>query len=176
MELELKDCMHVWFLKIWSSYGIWKHKPWLYKNVDWFWRIEPWFWGISFILFVYPCNIMCLYVFGTQIMSWAPWTSKLNSKNSSGISRKFDVRSSGETAAQVWISCSRHFLQKVWCPLERPSARVSECTLERKFGIASTFAGLLGPLERGSPRSSGDPVFWNYGKALCVSFSVPFHF
>ena len=43
--------------------------------------------------------------------------------------------------------------------VERPSARAPEFAIERKFNITSTFAGLKGLLEQGSPRSSGDPVF-----------------
>ena len=43
--------------------------------------------------------------------------------------------------------------------VERPSARAPECTIEREFDISSTFAGHKGPLERGSPCSSGVPVY-----------------
>ena len=63
------------------------------------------------------------------------------------IFANMDVRSSGEVHAQA----GSH--------VERPSARAPESTIEHKFDITSTFAGLKGPLERGSPRSSGDHVF-----------------
>ena len=43
--------------------------------------------------------------------------------------------------------------------VDRPSARAAELTPERDFDVTSIFAGLKGPFERGSPRSSGDPVF-----------------
>ena len=59
--------------------------------------------------------------------------------------------------------------------VDRHSASAAEFTLEHEFDITSTLAGLLGPLERGSPRSSGDPIFWNFENAFCVLFSVLFH-
>ena len=43
--------------------------------------------------------------------------------------------------------------------VDRPSVRAAEFALEHDFDVTSTFAGPKGPLERGSPRSSRDPVF-----------------
>ncbi|KAF5956683.1 hypothetical protein HYC85_003908 [Camellia sinensis] len=62
------------------------------------------------------------------------------------LKHDMDVRSSGEVHARA----GSH--------VERPSSRALECTIERKFDIPSTFAGLMGPLERGNMdvRSSGE--------------------
>ena len=60
--------------------------------------------------------------------------------------------------------------------VDRPSTRALYLTLERIFHATSTFAGLKGPLERGSPRSSRDSIFWKFENAFYVLFSVPFHF
>ena len=75
-----------------------------------------------------------------------------------------DVRSSGE----IYARAGSHVV--------RLPARVSEFTLERKNEAPSTFADLMGPLERESLRSSGGPCFRNFVTVLCVLFSVLFHF
>ena len=50
---------------------------------------------------------------------------------------RHDVRSSGEVHARAGSY------------VVRPSTRAPNSTLEHKFDITSTFAGLMGPLERG---------------------------
>ena len=71
----------------------------------------------------------------------------LELKNSFWKTQNFGVRSSGEV-------CTR-----AGSYVDGPSARAAEFMLERGFDVTSTFAGPKGPLEPGSPRSSGDPVF-----------------
>ena len=89
------------------------------------------------------------------------------------LERNFDASS---TFCRHGVRSSEEVDARAGSYVDKPSARVAEFTLEQEFDVTSTFAGLKGLLERGSPRSSGDPVFWNSENAFCVLFSVPFHF
>ena len=179
--------MHVQFMRIWA----WMHE---FVMLEWVW------WEILAFMW-YNCEIELHWdviwdLYKVSIIIFENWDItcmicwlkiKLELKNSIWKTQIFDVRSSGGRAARAGKSCSPHFLQS-WMSaragyptlergvfVDRPLARALYSTLERIFHATSTFAGLKGPLERVSWRSSGDPVLWNFVCSFCVSFSVIFH-
>ena len=82
--------------------------------------------------------------------------SNWSSRTCSEKPRIFDVRSSLEREfrapsifADLDVRSSGEVHARAGSYVDRPTARVPDFTLERNFDASSTFADLMGPLERG---------------------------